>query len=310
MPLYLTEADVAALLTPAEAFAAVEASFSRIARGSIDNPPRVGAKLPDGDFAVMPCVDHELGIAGLKTFAWLPGGTPFLIVLFSIAHARVDAIIEADVLGQLRTAAASAVAAKHLARAGVTTLGVLGCGRQAASHVAAMRAALPGLERVVVYGRSPERLAAFCAEHGCVVGESARAAAECDVVVTVTTAREPGVLGEWLRARALVIAVGASDRGSRELDDAVLERAAFVCCDSREQSQGESGDLIGPVAQGILSWDDIGELHDVVAGKKLGRTADDDIVVFKSNGIAAWDIAAAARVVELARVAGRGRGLE
>jgi ornithine cyclodeaminase/alanine dehydrogenase len=310
VPLYLTEADVAALLTPDEARAAVEASFGRIARRSIDNPPRVRAELPNGDFAVMPCVDHELGIAGLKTFAWLPGGTPFLIVLFSIEHARVDAIIEADVLGQLRTAAASAVAAKHLARAGATTLGVLGCGRQAASHIAAMRSALPGLERIVVYSRSAERLASFCAAHDCVPGDSAQTAAECDVVVTVTTAREPVVLGEWLRVGAFVAAVGASEPGSRELDDAVLERAAFVCCDSREQSQGESGDLIGPVAREILSWDGIHELHEVVVGAEPGRTADDDIIVFKSNGIAAWDIAAAARVVELARVAGRGRTLE
>jgi ornithine cyclodeaminase/alanine dehydrogenase len=310
VPLYLTEAEVAALLTPADAFAAVESSFGRIARGSIDNPPRVGAKLPNGDFAVMPCVDHELGIAGLKTFAWLPEGTPFLIVLFSIEHACVDAIIEADLLGQLRTAAASAVAATHLARAGATTLGVLGCGRQAASHIAAMRAALPALERVVVYGRSTERLVPFCAKHSCVAGASAREVAECDVVVTVTTSREPVVLGEWLRAGALVIAVGASDPGSRELDDAVLERAAFVCCDSREQSQGESGDLIGPVAREILSWDGIRELHEVVVGAVPGRTADDEIVVFKSNGIAAWDIAAAARVVELARAAGCGLKLE
>jgi ornithine cyclodeaminase/alanine dehydrogenase-like protein (mu-crystallin family) len=310
MPLYLTEADVAELLTPDEAFAAVEASFGRIARGRIDNPPRVRAALPNGDFAVMPCVDHELGIAGLKTFAWLPGGTPFLIVLFSIEHARIDAIVEADMLGQLRTAAASAVAATHLARAGATTLGVLGCGRQAASHIAALRAALPALERVVVYCRSSERLGAFCADHGAVAAESAQGAVACDVVVAVTTASEPVVLGEWLGAGAFVAAVGASEPGSRELDDAVLERAAFVCCDSRGQSQAESGDLIGPVAQAILSWEGIAELHEVVAGAEPGRTADDDIVVFKSNGIAAWDIAAAARVVELARAADRGRELE
>ncbi len=310
MPLYLTEADVGALLTPDEAFAAVEASFGRIARGSIDNPPRVRAELPDGDFAVMPCVDHELGIAGLKTFVWLPGGTPFLIVLFSIEHARIDAIVEADLLGQLRTAAASAVAARHLGRAGAATLGVLGCGRQAASHIAALRAALPRLEQVIVYSRSSERLATFCARHGCVAADDARAAAACDVVVTVTTAPEPVVLGEWLQAGALVIAVGASEPGSRELDDEVMRRAAFVCCDSRTQSQGESGDLIGPVTQGILSWDRIHELHEVVTGAEPGRTADSDVVVFKSNGIAAWDLAAAARVVALARDAGSGRELE
>lgn len=309
MPLYLTEAEVAELLTPAEAIAAVDASFGRLARGRIDNPPRVRAVLPGGDFAVMPCVDHELGFAGLKTFAWLPGGTPFLVVLFSIEDACIEAIVEADVLGQQRTAAASAVAAIRLARTGATTLGVLGCGRQAASHVAAMRAALPALEQVVVYCPSAERLRTFCAEHDCVPAESARAASAGDVVVTVTTAREPVVRGEWLCDGALVCAVGASELEARELDDAVIERAAFVCCDSREQARSESGDLIGPVASGLLGWDDVHELQEVVAGTTAGRSTEADIVVFKSNGIAAWDLAAAARVVELARAAGKGREL-
>ena len=309
MPLYLTEAEVAELLTPAEALAAVEASFGRLARGRVDNPSRVRAALPDGDFAVMPCVDHELGFAGLKTFAWLPAGTPFLVVLFSIAHARIEAIVEADTLGQLRTAAASAVAVKHLARAGATTLGVIGCGRQAASHVAAIRDALPALERVRVFCRDEERLCTFCSEHGCEPATDARAAADSDVVVTVTTSRDPVLHGEWLRDGALVCAVGASEPDARELNDGVLERAAFVCCDSREQSKRESGDLIDPVARGILDWPHVHELQDVVIGALAGRAADRDVVVFKSNGIAAWDLAAAARVVELARDAGAGREL-
>ena len=115
----------------------------------------------------MPCVDRELGYAGLKSFAWLPAGTPFIVVLFSIAHARVEAIVEADVLGQRRTAAASAVAAHHLARRDARTLGVFGCGRQAASHVAALRAALPALERVLVHGRDAGRVEEFCRANGC-----------------------------------------------------------------------------------------------------------------------------------------------
>jgi ornithine cyclodeaminase/alanine dehydrogenase-like protein (mu-crystallin family) len=105
-----------------------------------------------------------------------------------------------------------------------------------------------------------------------------------------------------------VCAVGANDAGARELDNVVLERAAFVCCDSREQARIESGDLIDPVEQGILDWLEVHELHEVVAGDVAGRQADDDIVVFKSNGIAAWDVAAGARAVELARE--RGIGLE
>ena len=293
MSLYVTEAEVAALLTPADARAAVQASFERLARGVVDNPPRVRAELPGGIFAVMPCVDHELGYAGLKTFAWLPGGTPFLVVLFSIERAELAAVVEADTLGQLRTAAASAVAAQLLAREGATTLGVLGCGRQAASHVVALREVLPALERVVVCGRDADRIAAFCAEHACEPATPDETAA-CDVVVTATTATQPVLRGEWLRPGALVLAIGANDPASRELDDAVLDRAAFICTDSREQALAEAGDLIGAGVE-------LHELQHVVAGKATGRERDDDIVVFKSNGLAAWDLAAAARVVELAQ---------
>jgi alanine dehydrogenase len=300
VPLYVTEAQVADLLTPAEAIDAVAASFHRLARGAVVNPPRARAELQDGFFAVMPCVDHELGYAGLKSFAWLPGGTPFLVVLFSIAHARVEAILEADVLGQRRTAAASAVAAQHLARRDVQSLGVFGCGRQAASHVAALRAALPSLSRVLVHGRSAGRVEEFCRVHGCEPA-SAAAAGGCDVVVTATTSKEPVLHGEWLRDGAFVCAVGANDPASRELDDAVLERASFVCTDARDQARLEAGDLIDPIEHGVLDWPDVRELQDVVAGSIPGRAGDGDITLFKSNGLAAWDLAAAARVVELAR---------
>jgi ornithine cyclodeaminase/alanine dehydrogenase-like protein (mu-crystallin family) len=309
MPLYLSEADVGELLTTAEALAAVEASFLRQARGVVDNMPRERLRVEDGVFAVMACADHELGYAGLKSYAWLPGGTPFAVLLFSIANARLEAVIEADKLGQMRTGAASGIAARYLARGGAASLGVIGCGWQAASQIASIREALPSIERVVVYCRNEERLEAFCREHGCEPAESHREAGEHDVVVTVTTSKDPVLRGEWLRPGAVVCAVGANDPRRRELDNAVLERAAFVCCDSREDSRQESGDLIEPVAQGILDWLEVHELHEVVAGEVQGRASDDDIVVFKSNGIAAWDLAAGARVVELARARGVGSDL-
>jgi ornithine cyclodeaminase/alanine dehydrogenase-like protein (mu-crystallin family) len=115
--------------------------------------------------------------------------------------------------------------------------------------------------------------------------------------------------GEWLRAGALVCAVGANDGRRRELDNVVLERASFVCTDSREQAKGEAGDLVEPVARGVLDWLEVHELADVVRGEVGARGSDDDVVVFKSNGIAAWDVAAAAAAVGLAREAGAGREL-
>ena len=102
-------------------------------------------------------------------------------------------------------------------------------------------------------------------------------------------------------------AIGANDLGSRELDNVVLERAAFVCCDSVDDAKLESADLIEPVESGVLDWLEVHELQEVVGGEVTGRQSDDDIVVFKSNGLAAWDVALAAAAVERARAAGAGR---
>jgi alanine dehydrogenase len=309
VPLYLTEADVAKLVTPADAIDAVERCFERLARGEVENRPRVRQKADGGAFAVMSAVDHELRLAGVKSYAWLPSGTPFVVCLFDLDRGELAAVIEADKLGQLRTGAASAVAAKHLARDGATSLGILGCGWQAESQVQCIREAVPTIERVVAYCRTEESLERFCEQVGAEAGETHRDAGEHDVVVTVTTSRDPVLRGEWLRPGALVCAVGANDRRARELDNAVLERASFVCCDSKEQAKLESGDLIEPNEQGILDWLEVHELQEVVAGEVQGRQSAEDVVLFKSNGIAAWDVAAGALVLERARERGAGTEL-
>ena len=161
MPLYLTESDVESLLTPEDALEAVEGACVRLARGAVTNPPRQRLRLPEGALAVMPAVDAELGVAGLKSYAATSEGTRFAVLLFSADSGELEAVIEADRLGQLRTGAASGVAAKYLAPPSARTLGVIGCGWQAESQVACIRAALPDLDRLVVYCRTPDRLAAF-----------------------------------------------------------------------------------------------------------------------------------------------------
>jgi alanine dehydrogenase len=308
LPLYLTEADVDSLLTPADALTAIESCFERMARGAVDNRPRFRHKLESGAFAVMSAVDHELGRAGVKSYAALPQGTRFVVVLFDTAKAVVEAVVEADKLGQLRTGAASGVAAKYLAKPEATTLGIIGCGWQAESQVACIREAVPTLESVVAYCRTEKNLKKFCRKVKADAGDSHRDPAGQDIVVTATTSADPVLRGEWLRSGALVCGMGANVARHRELDNVVLERAAFVCCDSLLQAKMESGDLIEPVEQGVLDWLEVHELHEVVAGETTGRASDEDVVVFKSNGLAAWDVAIAAKAVELAR--GRGIGSE
>jgi ornithine cyclodeaminase/alanine dehydrogenase-like protein (mu-crystallin family) len=309
MPLYLSEDDVRSLVTPADAVGAIEACFERMVRGAVENAPRRRLRLEDGRLADMAAADLELGYAGAKVYAGFAEGAAFAVALFAADRPELVAVLEADQLGRLRTGAASAVAARHLAKSGAATLGVIGCGSQAETQVACIRAALPAIGRVVAYCRTPSSLAAFCERVGAEAGESHRDPAEQDVVVTITTSRDPVLRGEWVRPGALVCACGANVRGARELDNVVVQRAAFVCCDSKEQAALESSDLLEPIEVGTLDWLEVHELHEVVGGNEIGRQSDDDIVLFKSNGIAAWDVAIAARAVELARERGVGRSL-
>ncbi|HWN23201.1 MAG TPA: ornithine cyclodeaminase family protein [Gaiellaceae bacterium] len=309
MPVYLSEHDVESLLSPGEAVPVVEACFLRLAGGTVENVPRKRLPFEGGSFAIMAAVDRELGLAGVKSYAVVEGKAAFVVCLFGLESGALEAVVEADALGRFRTGAASGVAAKYLARTGARTLGVIGCGAQAQAQVEAIRAAVPGLDSVLAYCRTPERLAAFCAATGAEAAEGQREVAGLDVVVTITTSRDPVLRGDWLSEGAFVAAVGANRPDARELDNVVLERATFVCCDSREQARLESGDLIEPVAGGVLDWLEVHELQDVVAGELRGREGERDIVLFKSNGLAAWDVAVAAAVLEQARERGVGREL-
>jgi alanine dehydrogenase len=308
VPLLLRESEVEELLPPEDAVAAVEACFERIARGAVENRPRFRLGLHDGLLHLMAAADLELGVAGVKTYVGFREGVRFVVLLFAADRPELLAVIDADRLGQRRTGAASAVAARHLARPGARTLGVIGCGWQAEGQVECIRAALPAIERVVVFCRSEERRAAFCRRFDAEPAEWYSDAAAQDIVVTITSSRDPVLRGEWLRPGTLVCAAGANRIAARELDNAVVERAAFVCCDSLEQARIEAGDLAEPVERGVLDWLEVHELAEVVTGDVPGRQRDDDIVLFKSVGIAAEDVAVAKLVHDRARE--RGLGVE
>lgn len=308
MPLWLSEDDVTSLVTPGEAVPVIEDCFLRMAAGQVELMPRRRFPVEGGSFAVMAAADRGLGVAGLKSYIAVDGKATFVVCLFDVADGSLAAVIAADRLGQVRTGAASGVAAKHLARRGATSLGLIGAGFQAESQLAAIRAAVPSIERVVVSSRTPESARSFAERFATEVAELPSDAGGCDVVVTVTSSRDPVLRGDWVRDGALICAVGSNRPSARELDAQVLARATLVCCDSLEDAKLESADLIEPVAAGQLDWLEVHELQDIVAGELPGRQADTDIVVFKSNGIAPWDVAIAHEVVR--RACERGVGTE
>jgi ornithine cyclodeaminase/alanine dehydrogenase-like protein (mu-crystallin family) len=309
VPLYLCEEDVAALVSPADAAVAVEGCFFQIARGAAAGSDRVRAGLDDGALEAAAAVDREAGVAGAEAAVSVAGDRSAVVLLFAGDRAELVAVVEAELLERLSAGGTTAVAARHLAHGGARTLGVIGAGRHAEAQIAALRGELPELERVVVYARRAPELRAFCERVGAEPAEYNRDAAEQDVVVTATSTRDPVLRGEWLRPGALVCALGATVLDARELDNAVVERASFVCCESREHAMVEAGDLAEPVARGVLDWLEVHELSEVVAGEVRGRAADTDIVLFKSVGIAAARLAVASLAVRRAAELGRGRRL-
>src|SRR5207249_10936858 len=225
------------------------------------------------------------------------------------------AVIQADRLGQQRTGAASGVATKYFARDDASTVGIVGTGWQAQSQLEAVCAVRP-IRWVRCYGRDKDHREAFAKKMSALLGVTVQVAASAEeairgaeVAIAATNAPQPVIYGEWLRSGCHINAIGANRLETRELDDAAVRRCAFVATDSIEQAREESGDLVEPMKRGLLTWDRVHEISEVVAGKVRGRTSADDITLFKSHGIAIEDLAAAALVYERARDRGIGKSI-
>lgn len=319
MALLLREADVVALLPMHLALEAVEESLQHLADGSAVLHPRKRMSLPVPEkthLHYMAAADVGRGYAGLKIYTWVGGTLRFLVPLYKVASGELVALIEADHLGRIRTGAASGVASKYMARPEARTVGIIGTGGQARTQLEAV-AAVRLLESVRCFGRDAERRAAFAREMtrklGTPVGavESAeQAVREAEIVITATTASKPVVLGAWLAPGAHINAIGANFSQKRELDDEAIHRAGIIAVDSREQSRHEAGDLIQSLKDDVAAWSVVKELSEIVTGGAPGRTNERQITLFKSNGIAIWDVACAARIYELAMERGLGQPID
>jgi ornithine cyclodeaminase/alanine dehydrogenase len=236
-------------------------------------------------------------------------------MLFDPESGELLSILQSDRLGQMRTGAASGVATKHLAREDATTLGLYGAGWQAESQLEAI-AAVRDLTRVIVHSRSEESRKAFAEKMSERLGmevettHSADEPAAQDIVVTATSAKEPVLLGEWLRPGAHVNAAGSNFLFKSEIDREVVRRASFVCVDSREELGLEAGDLLNPLETGLIIPEAIYELGQVIAGQIKGREGPEDITLFASQGLALEDMAAARVVYDRAVERDVGREIE
>src|SRR5260221_9720603 len=305
MMLFLTESDVRELLPMAKAVELMEGAFRRMAAGESLNHPRRRLILPSGS------VLHYMAGAdgayfGTKIYATHPShGAHFLFLLYAAADARPLAILEANHLGQIRTGAASGYATNLLARPDAATLGVIGSGFQARTQIAAIRAVRP-IRQVRIWSRSVEKRRALARECDATTVDTAeQAVRDSQIVVTAPNAKEPVLESAWILPGTHVNAMGSNQAQRRELPADLILRADLIAVDSIEQARMESGDLL--LALDPADWPSrhIVELKDVNT-----RPSADAITIFKSNGIAVEDVAAAAYVYETAVRESRGEKLK
>jgi alanine dehydrogenase len=317
MTLHINEAEVRQLLTMPMAMDAVEEISRKQAAGRVILHPRRRFELPAGGgfFHYMAAMDTEAGFIAMKQYTYVKGVLRFLVPLYEISTGALLALIEAEFLGQQRTGAASGVATKYLARKNAHIVAILGTGGQARTQLEAVALARK-LDTVRVYGRDPERRANFCKEMSQRLGipvhpsaSAAEAVRSADIVNTATTSAKPVLDGHDIAEDAHINAIGANHAHKRELDDTTISRADVIFVDSIEQSKQEAGDLIIPFQQQPQKWESVHELDQLIAGKVPGRASDKQITLFKSNGIASWDLAVAEKVYALARQKNLGREL-
>ncbi len=315
MTLHINEHEVRQLLTMRMAIDAVEEISRKQGAGAVIVHPRKRFELPGGFFHYMAAMDREAGFLVMKQYSAVRGQLRFLVPLYDTATGEHLALIEADYLGQQRTGAASGVATKYLAREDARVAAIIGSGGQAKTQLEAI-AAVRKLDSARVYGRDPERRAKFGAELSerlgipvRAVGSAAEAARGADIVSTATTSAKPILIGEDLYQGVHVNAIGANHAHKRELDDSAIGKADLLFVDSLAQSKEEAGDLIQPFARQPRRWEKVHELAELVSGRVPGRTSAAQITLFKSNGIAAWDLAVAILVYKLAKHQNLGREL-
>ncbi|MGA8869726.1 MAG: ornithine cyclodeaminase family protein [Candidatus Acidiferrales bacterium] len=316
MPLLLTEADVRAILTMPLALEAVETSFRRLGDGAATSHPRRRLLIPGKTILnYMAAADSGGGYLGLKIYSIARGKARFVVPLFRAETGEMAALIEADYLGQMRTGAASGVAAKVMARADARTVAIIGTGLQARTQLEAVAHARK-LERINAFGRDAERREKFAKEMTERLGvpvtraSSAEAAVRgADIVITSTTSKTPVVEGRWIEPGTHISAIGSNFAEKREIDTEAVRRCDVIAADSVEQSKIESGDLIQTFAGDESRWAMVREFAEIVAGKVPGRTSPEQVTLFKSNGIAIEDIVTAGRVYELAQQRGIGRDI-
>ncbi len=312
MALLLREGDVLSLLEMPGNIMILEQAFGVWAQGNAVNRARTRITQENGVMHMLAAAVPTQGAMGFKTYTVFRSGMRTLVMLFSSQDGHLLSLIEADLLGRMRTGATSGLATKYLARPDASVVGLIGAGKQALMQVLGV-CAVRQVRTVYVYSRRLVECEQFCIElmHRLslevIPVASAREAIEnADIVITATTSPEPVLPGDWLKSGCHINAIGSNWANRRELDVATLQRSSVIVTDSQEQARTEAGDFIIPANEGLFDWSRVSDLADVVSGHGPKRELASDITLYKGVGIALEDVATAAHVYTLARERGVG----
>lgn len=315
--LILNHSEVEQLLPMNECIDVMEEAFTALARDEFHQPLRTIIKPPNvkGVMALMPTFRAgETPLFGLKAICVFPGNAEIGkdahqggVILFDGTNGEPLAMVNASAITAIRTAAVSGLATRRLARVDAGDLAIIGAGVQARTHLAAM-SCVRKLRRIRIAARRFDAARQFAEEmqgqSSCPIEavESNEAAVRgADMIVTVTTSREPVVNRDWISPGAHLNAIGTYSFNAREIDTATM-KAASLFVDRRESALNEAGDYLIAAQEGAIGPDHIrAELAEVVSGKHPGRTSPDEITIFKSLGLAMEDLAAAAYIFRKAR---------
>jgi ornithine cyclodeaminase/alanine dehydrogenase-like protein (mu-crystallin family) len=301
---FFSEEQVRQSVKPEEIIHAIRGAFARDFHATLRMPVRTQLELAGGVLLLMPCFDDELHAAGVKIVSVsAEAGVSATYALLDASSGKVLAVMEANYLTDQRTAATSAVATDLLAQPDAKSLGVFGSGRQAVAHLTMLRH-VRDFPHFIVCGSSRSDLVAFAArmktEHDIQIEavDAETCVRKSDVLCTCTTSPEPLFKGEWLRSGIHLNLVGAFQPETREVDDETVKRARVVV-DTYEGALAEAGDLLIPFKRGVVDASHVvADLHQIVSGKKTGRTSAGDITLFKSVGCALEDLVAAKLVFD------------
>jgi ornithine cyclodeaminase/alanine dehydrogenase-like protein (mu-crystallin family) len=309
----LREADVQRVIDMDAVIGAVAGAARELGEGKAQNEPRRRAFSTGALLNVMFAAYPGGGCMGLKAYSVAAGQVRFLVTVFGL-DGSLTALIEAELMGAYRTGAASAVAARALAKPGKVRVGMIGAGYQAKTQALALSRVLE-ISELRVFSRDAEHREAFAAEESATLGvpvvaaSSAEAAVrDADVVVTITTSGEPVLSADWVKAPSLVIGAGSNFANKSELPAELVTRAQTVVVDQLAVARLESGDLIKAVESGAFAWERVNELGTVMAGG-WKPPSEPGITLFESHGLALWDLAAASVVLPKAVEQGLGEEL-